>query len=185
MVLERQDVSILADEMTVYYFEDRIRDKRSKTNNFLQDGFLEKGLDQKMEDDNSPEGFMQEIGNINDNALKSKKLDNTDGKRNISQAQNIQRIEVKNNVKIFSDEFLATGKFGVYDPKKNNFILENDVVFNNGTSVAKGQKFVYDLNTKKGNLIGKVSSNSQIKKDDDHRVTVIIDDNDIKKTKSK
>ena len=89
--------------------------------------------------------------------------------------QGIKRIEAKDNVKIFNDEFLATGKSGFYDPKADNFILEEDVVINQGTSVATGEKFIYNLTTKKGNLVGQKND----------RVIVIINDADVKESKSK
>ena len=66
----------------------------------------------------------------------------------------IKKIEAKNNVKIFNGEFIATGKYGFYNPDQNTVILKENVIFNNGTSIANGEKFTYDLKTKKGDLIG-------------------------------
>ena len=138
VVVEKEDLSIKADNMVVYYYENK-----NKT-----------------------------------------KGDNSDKKDNA-----IKKIEAKNNVKVFNGEITATGKYGFYNPDKNNLILEQDVVFNNGTSVATGQKFIYDLKTKKGKLVGgknistiNQSGDSYIKSDG--RVVVIIDDNDFKKSKS-
>ncbi len=144
VIVEREDLSVLADRMMVYYYED------------AKDEDIEQRSDT---------------------------------------SQIIKRIEAKDNVKIFNDEFVATGKTGVYDPTENSFVLENDVVFNNGTSLAHGQKFVYNLTTKKGNLVGQKTIEQNIKTDqqdpesnnsgEDHRVIVIINDGDLKKSKNK
>ena len=95
----------------------------------------------------------------------------------------IQRIEASDNVRIFNDEFVATGNYGIYNPGQNNVILKENVIFNNGTSVAKGEKFIYDLKTKKGNLVGqdltqekKAAENEG--KSSDNRVILIINEND-------
>lgn len=100
----------------------------------------------------------------------------------------IKKIIAKNNVKISSAEFIASGDNGNYDPKENLFILEDNVVVNNGSSIAKGDKFVYNLVTKKGNLIGRQKLETQAKSGaapnvdpTDKRVVVIINENDIKK----
>ncbi len=113
---------------------------------------------------------------------------------NLNSKQNkIKRIDAYNHVKIFSDESTATGDNGYYDPAQNIFVLQKNVMVNNGTSIASGDKFIYDLKTKKGNLIGKQNQisanvnstkNSNINNIDD-RVTVIIGDDikDLKKSK--
>ena len=88
----------------------------------------------------------------------------------------IKRINAKDDVKIFSEEFIATGSTGYYDPKKNFFVLEKDVLVNNGTSIASGDKFIYNLNTKKGHFVGKRLQSSITARE---RVVVIIGD-DIK-----
>jgi lipopolysaccharide export system protein LptA len=110
------------------------------------------------------------------NDLKSKKTE-------------IKRIDAFNHVKIFSDDSTASAQTGYYDPKKNIFVLQKNVIVNNGTSIASGEKFVYDISTKKGNFIGNQSEVSQEKNPllpkKDQRVTVIIGDDikDIKKSK--
>lgn len=138
VIVERQDLSVLADKMVVYYYEN------------------------------------------SENEI-------------VDKSQTIKKIEAKDNVKVFNSEFTATGKSGVYDPKENNFVLEDDVIFNNGTSVAKGQKFVYNLTTKKGNLVGQKNITQNISEElnpenentgEDNRVIVIIDDVDIQKSKN-
>ncbi len=104
-------------------------------------------------------------------------------KSNSGKNSNIKKIEAKHNVKIFNEEFVATGEFGFYDPKNNLFTLKQNVVLNKGTSTAKGDKFTYNTKTKKSQLIGK-----SIKKhydhsgdDEDNRVILIIDDENVKK----
>ncbi|MES2677831.1 MAG: LptA/OstA family protein [Pseudomonadota bacterium] len=145
VIVEREDLSIKADNMLVYYY-----DKSSQQND-------------------------------------------------AEQGDTIKKIEAKDNVKIFNGEFIATGKYGFYNPAQNNVILEKDVIFNNGTSIANGQRFVYDLKTKKGNLVGEKNlsienqtvknkqNNPDVQTDakTDGRVVVIIDDNDFKKSNPK
>jgi lipopolysaccharide transport protein LptA len=120
VIAERQDLSILADKMIVYYGED--------------------------------------------SANQTKKKDS------IFNSKTIKKIEAKDNVKIFNEEFVATGKQGVYNPTQNNFILEDDVILNKGSSIAKGQKFVYNFATKKSYLSGKQGD----------KVIIIIDDSNLK-----
>jgi lipopolysaccharide transport protein LptA len=95
---------------------------------------------------------------------------------------NIKEIKAFGNVKMFNDEFVASSDLANFYPDKNIFILEKNVIVNNGTSILTGDKFSYDLKTKKGNFIGeKIPNNSQKNnnKNGDDRVTVIIGD-DIK-----
>ncbi len=105
---------------------------------------------------------------------------------NLQNDSSIERIEAFNNVRILGNQIKARGNKGYYNPKENIFILEEKVVVNNGSSIANGEKFVYNLNTQKGNLIGKNASTKLDKnKEGDKRVVVIIGDDDIKKKKSK
>lgn len=85
----------------------------------------------------------------------------------------VKRIDAKKNVKVFSEEFIATGEIGHYDPKKNIFMLEKNVIVNNGVSVASGDKFIYNITTKKGDFIGG-KHESNIDGREDKRVIVII-----------
>jgi lipopolysaccharide transport protein LptA len=96
----------------------------------------------------------------------------------------IQKIEAENNVKIFNEEFVATGNYAIYNPSQNNVILKENVIFNNGTSIAKGEKFIYDLKTQKGNLLGQIQENKKTDKNSDQRVIVIINENDDLKNKN-
>lgn len=86
----------------------------------------------------------------------------------------IQKIEARENVRIFSEDFIASGDFGYYEPKKNSFTLEKNVIVNNGTSIASGDKFLYDLKTKKGVFIGRKDETSITGNGGDKRVIVVI-----------
>jgi len=88
----------------------------------------------------------------------------------------IKRIDAKENVRIFSEEFIASGDVGFYDPEKNIFVLEKNVIVNNGTSIASGDKFIYNLQTKKGNFVGKKDETSITGNGGDKRVVVVIGD---------
>ncbi len=86
----------------------------------------------------------------------------------------IQKIEARENVRIFSEDFIASGDFGYYEPKKDSFTLEKNVIVNNGTSIASGDKFLYDLKTKKGVFIGRKDETSITGNGGDKRVIVVI-----------
>ncbi|MFT6076962.1 MAG: lipopolysaccharide transport protein LptA [Rickettsiales bacterium] len=87
------------------------------------------------------------------------------------QDEAIRKIEATGNVKMFNGEFVATGNKGFYISKDNKFIIQEDVVFNDGGSVSRGDKFIYDVKTKKGNLVGAKKTPGK-----DGRVIVIIND---------
>lgn len=91
-----------------------------------------------------------------------------------AQKSQIKKIEAHDNVKIFSEEFVGSGDYGFYDPIKNIFALEKNVIVNNGASIASGDKFVYDLITKKGRFLGKKDETSISGNGGDKRVTVIL-----------
>ena len=99
----------------------------------------------------------------------------------------IKRIDATGNVKIFSEEFIASGDYGHYDPKRDVFILEKNVIVNNGTSIASGNKFIYNIQTKQSNFVGVKDETSINEKNGsvDKRITVIIGNElkDSKKTK--
>jgi lipopolysaccharide transport protein LptA len=97
----------------------------------------------------------------------------------------IRRIDAKENVRIFSEEFIASGDSGFYDPTKNIFVLEKNVIVNNGNSIASGDKFIYDLTTKKSNFVGRKDETSITGNGGDKRVVVVIGDDlqDQKKSK--
>ncbi len=90
----------------------------------------------------------------------------------------IKRIDAKENVKVFGSEYIASGDTGYYDPNEDIFVLEQNVIVNDGTSIASGDKFIYNIKTKKGHFVGRqgkesVKSNS-VNKSEDKRVMVII-----------
>lgn len=93
-----------------------------------------------------------------------------------SKKSTIKRIDAEENVKIFSEEFVASGERGYYYPQENVFVLEKNVIVNNGTSIANGDKFSYNLTTKKGRFIGKKNETSIKGQNKDERVIVIIGD---------
>jgi lipopolysaccharide transport protein LptA len=86
--------------------------------------------------------------------------------------KNIDKIKAYGNIKIFTNNFNATAKKGYYDPKKDLFILKENVIVNDGLSIASGDEFMYDLRNQKGIFIGQ-RNESKIKKDH-NRVKVII-----------
>jgi lipopolysaccharide transport protein LptA len=125
VVVEREDTSLLANKMEVFYL-DKVSNKNASKNN-----------------------------------------------------SNIKEIKAFGNVKMFNDEFVASSDLANFYPDKNIFILEKNVIVNNGTSILNGDKFIYDLKTKKGNFIGQRTNNVIDKnnaKSVDDRVTVIIGD---------
>lgn len=97
-------------------------------------------------------------------------------KNDLNNSSKIKEIKAINNVKMFNSEFVASSQIGIYDPKKNIFILKKNVIVNSGTSIATGEEFIYDLNIKKGFFSGnkKTTSNSLGQDKIDDRVTVII-----------
>ncbi len=92
----------------------------------------------------------------------------------------VKKADAESRVKIFSDDFIANGDFGHYEPENNTITLEKNVIVNNGTSIASGDKFIYNLLTKKGNFIGEKDESDLKNIGSDKRVMVIIG-NDIKK----
>lgn len=124
VIVEKQDLSMLAKKMTVYYFDNKIDDNSSNKNS------------------------------------------------------SIKEVKAYDNIKLFNNEFTASSDFAIFDPNKNIIILEKNVIVNNGTSVIKGDKFIYDLNSKKGQVLGQKNLKN-IHEKIDERVTIIIGD-DIK-----
>ena len=94
----------------------------------------------------------------------------------------IKRIEAKKDVKIFTADMIATGDSGYYDPQEDVFVLENNVVVNNGSSIGHGDKFVYNLATQKGNFVG---NQKEEKISGDKRVIFVISNDDLKNGKKK
>jgi lipopolysaccharide transport protein LptA len=109
-----------------------------------------------------------------DSSLLAQKMTVLYNEKGDGEQASIKRINAKENVRIFSEEFIASGDFGYYDPNKDIFVLEKNVIVNNGTSIASGNKFVYSLVTKKGNFIGGKDETSITGNGDDKRVVVVI-----------
>lgn len=97
-----------------------------------------------------------------------------------NQNNKIDKIVSENNVKLFTADFVASSDQGYYNPNKEIFVLEKNVVVNNSDSIGTGDKFIYDLKTRKGNFIG-----NQKNIDGDSRVIFVIDKNseNLKKNK--
>ena len=100
-----------------------------------------------------------------------------------SKKSSIKKIYTNEKVKIFSDEFVASGDSGYYEPANDIFVLEKNVIVNNGVSIAKGDKFIHHISTKRSNFVGQ----KQEAADKDKRVVIIIGDDakDAKKSKEK
>jgi lipopolysaccharide transport protein LptA len=98
-------------------------------------------------------------------------------KNESSSKSKIKRIDAYGDVKIFSDEFIGSGEIGYYVPDEDIFVLENNVIVNNGASIASGDKFIYNTLTKKGNFVGRKDETSIRGNGGDKRVVVVIGDN--------
>lgn len=109
-----------------------------------------------------------------DSSLLAKKMTVLYTEKTENTKAEIKRIDARENVKIFSEEFIASGDSGYYDPKKDIFVLEKNVIVNNGSSIASGKKFIYNIKTKKGSFIGEKDETSITGNGGDKRVVVII-----------
>ena len=85
----------------------------------------------------------------------------------------LKEAKATGNVKVFNEEFVATGDNGFYKPQDESFIITDNVIFNDGTSIANGEKFIYNLATKKGLLIGDKNKLDGIK---NNRIMIIINE---------
>lgn len=85
----------------------------------------------------------------------------------------LKEAKATGNVKVFNEEFVATGDNGFYKPQDESFIITDNVIFNDGTSIANGEKFIYNLATKKGLLIGDKNELDGIK---NNRIMIIINE---------
>lgn len=115
---------------------------------------------------------------------KEKKKEDTEPEEKASEQSSIKKIYTDEKVKIFTQDFVATGESGYYDPKADTFVLEKNVMVNNGVSIAKGDKFIHHISTKKSNFVGQKQDKTT---DEDKRVVVILGDDakDLKKPKEK
>lgn len=114
----------------------------------------------------------------------NKSKNNKDDAAQSSNKSSIKKIYTDEKVKIFSEDFVATGDSGYYDPREDVFVLEKNVMVNNGVSIAKGDKFVHHISSKKSNFVGQKEEGTS---DVDKRVVVILGDDakEFKKSKKK
>tara|TARA_Y100000389_G_scaffold38523_1_gene32895 strand:+ start:2748 stop:3266 length:519 start_codon:yes stop_codon:yes gene_type:complete len=91
----------------------------------------------------------------------------TDDDKKMSDDFQIKLIKASDKVKIFNQEFIATGDQGIYDVKKNFIKIYGNVILNEGTKIAKGSEFVYDI------TLGKASLSSK----SEERPVIIINEN--------
>ncbi len=101
----------------------------------------------------------------------------------VKKSSEIKKIEAQDNVKIFSEEFVASSDYGYFDPKKNIFVLQKNVIVNNGSSIAAGDHFIYSIASKKGKFIGDKKETTEIDSSRDKRVVVIIGETSDEKSK--
>ncbi len=101
----------------------------------------------------------------------------------VKKSSEIKKIEAQDNVKIFSEEFVASSDYGYFDPKKNIFVLQKNVIVNNGSSIAAGDHFIYSIASKKGKFIGDKKETTEIDSSRDKRVVVIIGETSNEKSK--
>jgi lipopolysaccharide export system protein LptA len=173
VVVEKDDSSMVADKMLVIY-----ELSESEEANF---GSNSKNL----------------------NSSKSDSFKASDKNKEQENNSKIKKIDALGNVRIFSQDFVASGNHGHFDPNRNVFVLQENVLVNNGSSIASGDEFIYSLTTKKGEFIGKklgeklnkfektpgkINQKTKLKKEAegskaDDRVMIIINE-DIEKSKA-
>lgn len=158
VVVRKGADTMIADRMMVFYEED---DGEKKVEEKKEESLTE---EQKIQKENEDENIRKRDRKI----VKEKKKDTK-----------IKKIDAYDHVKVSTAEFVATGDAGHYDPIQDLFVLEDNVVVNNGKSIANGEKFIYNLKTKKGNFVGDTSPSAQNKKKD-NRVVVTIGNEDLK-----
>lgn len=113
-----------------------------------------------------------------------KKSDKNDSKKSDKEkASSVEKIIAESHVKVFMQDSTATADTGYYDPKDETFVLEKNVVVNDGTSIANGDKFIYNLKTQKGHFVGKKTTTNLAEKvqsdSKKERVTIIVTDGGI------
>ncbi|MDA7705190.1 LptA/OstA family protein [Rickettsiales bacterium] len=100
--------------------------------------------------------------------LSNKMLVFTDQEQKMNEKAKIKIVKANGKVKIFNEEFIATGNSGIYDIDKGVFKIFGDVILNEGTKIANGDEFTYDIANKNGFL-----SNNNPQK---NRPTIIINE---------
>jgi lipopolysaccharide transport protein LptA len=104
--------------------------------------------------------------------IEEKKINQNNGKNSKREIKSAKAI---GNVKMFGEEFFATGDFGDYDVKNSLFKITGNVILNEGTKIANGDEFTYDLIKKSGFLSSKNSKDGD-KSDKSSRPMVIINE---------
>jgi len=75
-----------------------------------------------------------------------------------SSSSQIRRMEAAGPVTIVSKDQIGTGDSGVYEKSENKVYLIGNVTLTQGANVTKGDKLIYDLNTKQAAVTGRVRS---------------------------
>lgn len=75
-----------------------------------------------------------------------------------SSSSQVRRMEATGPVTITSKDQIGTGDNGVYEKSDNKVYLFGNVTLTQGANVTKGDKLVYDLNTKQSVVTGRVRS---------------------------
>lgn len=173
VIIEKDDSSLLSQKMIVLYDEKKEKKPAKKEN-------------------------VEEVTESGSGSSKPSELSESPEPSEPAEKSSIKKIYTDEKVKIFSEDFVASGESGYYEPKEDVFVLEKNVVVNNGVSIAKGDKFIHHITTKKSYFAGQkdqkddgrsAEKNNNQNQDDgvDKRVVVIIgnDVKDIKKTRKK
>jgi len=152
--------------------------RKSETMEFIGNVVVKKGADNMMSEHMTV--FYDEDDNSKNNDSSAESTSQQTKK------SSIKRIESDQHVKIFNANLVATGDSGYYDPRTEFFVLENNVVVNNGSSIGKGDKFIYNLKTQKGNFVGKEKQEVVAERKNnnkDNRIIFVISNDDLKNNK--
>lgn len=84
-----------------------------------------------------------------------------------SSSSQVQRMEAPGRVTITSKDQIGTGDSGLYLKSDNKVYINGNVTLTQGENVTKGDKLVYDLNTKQSVVTGRVRSMFLPNKSDD------------------
>ena len=75
-----------------------------------------------------------------------------------SSSSQIRRMEAAGPVTIVSKDQIGTGDSGIYEKSENKVYLIGNVTLTQGPNVTKGDKLIYDMNTKQAAVTGRVRS---------------------------
>ncbi len=181
VVVEKDDSTMITEKMTVIYHEKKAPKKDKKIEEKTAEKITEKTVEKNEPKESSEEYVAPSESDVWGGGKKPEKSSS-------QESSSVEKIFSDQRVKIFTRDSVATADSGYYDPNNETFVLEKNVVVNDGTSVAKGNTFVYDLVAKKGHFIGtknvENSSASQQKSDEDNRAVVIFSDGEIDERKN-